>query len=371
MGRERIILRDEGRYIAHPHMVRLADGTLLLVATSGPRRSPTLHPPLDPDFRNVLIRSQDEGETWSEPVAVPSSARDGMECAGLTPLADGSVLLNQWRFRWYGEGEAPPRLKEPFLASAAELRAELEASLELESGASEIIVWSRGGGVASVCRSDDGGLSWSAPSPIDVAPYSGGYGMRGGLVLANGEIVLPLSDVPHYARVFLVRSGDGGATWSAPEPVAAIEGYAFEEPAPYLAQDGSILLVLRENVTRRLHTVRSRDGGRSWSRPVANGLTGYPADLVSLGEGCVVAVTGWREAPGQIRLHASIDDGACWSAQPTFVAGPFGTRDCGYPTAVTLEDGDLLVAYYRRDDAGVTGLYSKRIERTQIAFAAA
>lgn len=358
---ERTILRDERRYIAHPHMARLAGGTLLLVATSGPRRPVTLHPPLDPDFVNLVLRSDDEGETWSDPAPVPAPDLRGMECAGLTALADGSVLLNQWRFRWYPEGEAPTRSAEPLLAEAAQLRGELDASLELDDGPGDAIRWSRGGGSVTVCRSLDAGRSWSSPAPIDVAPYSGGYGLRGGLVLPSGDIVLPLSDVPHYARVFLVRSRDGGATWSPPEPVAAVDGYAFEEPAPYLAADGSILLVLRENATRRLHSVRSTDGGRSWSAPVPNGLTGYPADLVGLGEGRVAAVTGWRDAPGEIRLHLSETDGRAWTREPAFVAGNLGTRDCGYPTAVALGNGDLLVVYYRRDAAGVTGIYSRRV----------
>ncbi|WP_152046389.1 sialidase family protein [Aureimonas psammosilenae] len=366
---ERTILRDDRRYIAHPHMVRLAGGTLLLVATSGPRRPVTLHPPLDPDFVNLVIRSDDEGETWSAPVFAPSPDLSGMECAGLTALPDGSVLLNQWRFRWYAEEEAPTRSAEPLLAVAGELRGELDASLELDGGPTDTIRWSRGGGSVTVCRSLDAGRSWSSPSAIDVAPYSGGYGLRGGLVLPFGEILLPLSDVPHYARIFLVRSHDGGSTWSSPVPVAAVDGYAFEEPAPYLASDGSILLVLRENATRRLHSVRSTDGGRSWSTPVPNGLTGYPADLVGLGEGRVAAVTGWRDAPGEIRLHVSETDGRAWTCEPTFVAGNFGTRDCGYPTAVQLRNGDLLVAYYRRDEAGVTGIYARRVARGAAGFA--
>lgn len=362
---ERTILRDEGRYIAHPHMVRLADGVLVLVATSGPRRAVALHPPLDPEFVNLLIRSEDDGETWSRPAAVPAIGLRGMECAGLTPLADGSLLLNQWQFRWYSENDAPPDAVEPFLASARDLQSELDASLELDGGPTSSIGWARGGGMVTVSRSADAGRTWASPTVVDVAPYSGGYGMRGGVVLPDGEIILPLSDVPHYARIFLVRSRDGGLSWSAPEPVAAVKGYAFEEPAPYLAEDGAILLVLRENITRQLHSVRSLDGGRSWSAPHPNGLSGFPADLVGLGEGRVAAVTGWRDPPGEIRLHFSLNEGTAWTQQPVFIAGQLGTRDCGYPTAVALEGGDLLVAYYRRDAHGVTGIYTRRVRRSE------
>jgi hypothetical protein len=29
--------------------------------------------------------------------------------------------------------------------------------------------------------------------------------------------MLPLSDVPHYERVFLVHASDGGESWAAPD----------------------------------------------------------------------------------------------------------------------------------------------------------
>ena len=59
--------------------------------------------------------------------------------------------------------------------------------------------------------------------------------MRGGVEI-DGEILLPLCDVPNYRQVFTVRSRDGGETWSAPQPVAAGDRHAFEEPAPLLLQ---------------------------------------------------------------------------------------------------------------------------------------
>jgi len=48
------------------------------------------------------------------------------------------------------------------------------------------------------------------------ATFSGGYGMRGAAELPNGDLLLPLSDVPHYRRIFVVRSSDGGESWSWP-----------------------------------------------------------------------------------------------------------------------------------------------------------
>ena len=75
-------------------------GDWLVVFNKTIRRPVVLHPPQDPEFRNWLIRSSDEGESWSAPQAAPNYDWHGVECAGLTDLGDGRVMLNQWRFHW-------------------------------------------------------------------------------------------------------------------------------------------------------------------------------------------------------------------------------------------------------------------------------
>src|SRR6202008_3488695 len=91
--------------------------------------------------------------------------------------------------------------------------------------------WARGGGETVVHLSDDGGRTFRRTSRIDTGPFSGGYGMRGGLELPGGDILLPLSDVAHYRAIFTVRSRDGGETWRNPALVASGRGHEFEEPA--------------------------------------------------------------------------------------------------------------------------------------------
>src|SRR5258705_9168621 len=40
--------------------------------------------------------------------------------------------------------------------------------------------------------------------------------MRGAIERPHGEIPFPLSHVPHYSRVFILRSPDGGRSWERP-----------------------------------------------------------------------------------------------------------------------------------------------------------
>jgi hypothetical protein len=362
---ERGLLHHEPfAYCAHPHMVVSAAGTFLLVFNRVPRREIVLHPPQDPDYRNVLMRSSDEGRSWSVPVVVPDYSWNGVECAGLTALSSGPILLNQWKFDWLPLGLAEALGCTGF-AGPDELMAGLVQSPELDAvladgrspTAGDLFPWTRGGGDTVVHRSDDDGRSFTQTAAIDTAPYSGGYGMRGAIELPDGDILLPLSDVPNYRSVFTVRSTDGGQSWSRPAPVAEGEGHEFEEPSSLRLPSGRILLMLRDNGTRVMHSVVSDDGGHSWSPPVPTGITAYPAQLLALGDGRIACIAGRREKPFGIVLHLSSDDGASWNTEPIPLVDDLPTRDLGYPTAVLRSNGDLFIVYYARLADGVTAIH--------------
>lgn len=366
---ERSVLhRDPFAYCAHPHLTVAPDGTWLLVFNRVPRRAVILHPPQDPDYRNVLMRSNDEGRSWSAPSAVPDYGWAGVECAGLTALRSGRILLNQWRFEWLPLAVADARGRMD-VDRPDKLMAGLAASPELDvfvpdggiEAPERAFPWARGGGGTVVHISDDGGASFSATAHIDTAPFSGGYGMRGAVELPDGDILLPLSDVPHYKRVFIVRSQDGGMSWSAPRLVAEAPGQEFEEPAPLLLASGRVLMLLRDNGSRILHGVWSDDGGRSWTPPRPTGIAAYPAHLVALPDGRVACIAGQRRPPFGIVAHLSRDGGESWDAEAIALVDDLPTKDLGYPTAALRRNGDLRVVYYAQDTAGITGIHAVTI----------
>lgn len=361
----RLIHSDPAFYCAHPHGVRLANGEILVMFNRAPRREIILHPPQDSAYQNVLVQSSDVGRSWSPPVPVPDAASTGYECAGLTALNDGRLLLNQWRFRWYPLPLARQKAKIEPVTFPDGLAAALAGSLELDSGAAVLrdpekyLPFARGPGETFVHVSDDGGRTWNVGSPIETSPYSGGYGMRGAAEFPDGSIILPLCDVPHYRRIFALRSRDRGASWSHPIHVAEMDGLEFEEPAPLLLPSGRILLGLRDNSYRTLYVTHSDDGGETWSSPRPTGIDGYPAHLLGVSDGRILCTYGFRRPPFAICAVISDDDGATWkTSRPLAIREGLPDKDLGYPFTLALGARTFVTIYYAQDSLGVTGIWS-------------
>lgn len=358
MASHREIYRDARFYCAHPHVVRAADGSLLVVATRAPRRAVVLHPPHDPAFHNVALRSTDDGVTWSAPLVVPDPSWSGMECAGLTRLRDGRIMLNQWRFNWRAPGDAGDAVLDPAGLIAERRRsAELDFSPANALASADVSPLVREGGESWVHFSSDNGRSFGASVRLDVAPFRGGYGMRGGLELADGRIFLPLCDVPDYRQVFAVWSEDGGAHWSAPRLIASHPEREYEEPAPLLTRNGRLLLALRENVGGVLHVTWSDDGGHHWSAARPTGIEEYPAHLLQWPSGQIACNAGRRKPPYGIRVIVSRDNGETWdTAAPIIIRDDLPNKNLGYPTGLVDPGGSLTTIYYGEDERGITGL---------------
>jgi hypothetical protein len=162
------------------------------------------------------------------------------------------------------------------------------------------------------------------------------------VVLPGGAILLPLSDIPNYRQVFVVRSEDGGRSWSPPALAAAKPGSEFEEPALLRAPSGRLLLMMRDNGTRRMHQVFSDDEGRSWSPPEALPIEGYPPHLLELPDGRILCTYGWRQPDFGIRAALSADGGKSWDVErQILIRGGLPNKDLGYPATVLEDDGSL------------------------------
>jgi hypothetical protein len=362
-----ILHKDPYAYSAHPQLAVAANGDWVVVFNKAPRRLFILHPPEEPLFRNVIMRSRDRGASWSAPEVVPNYDWSGTECASLTTLRDGRMMLNQWRFRWYPLGLAQRlRTTEKLVFPATFLSGwarspEHDADEYRALAPERLAPWARGRGETFVHFSDDDGASWTSTLRIDTSPYDGGYGMRGACALSNGDLLLPLSDIPNYRIVFVVRSVDGGRSWNRPFEVARRDGSEFEEPSLIQLPSGRLLLLMRDNGTRHLHQCTSDDEGRSWSPPVQLPIEGYPPHLLALPDGRVLCTVGWRYPDFGIRAVISHDGGDSWDIERTIrLRGGLPNKDLGYPCTLLESDGSLFTVYYGQDSDGATCIWVTR-----------
>ncbi len=362
-----ILHKDPYGYSAHPHIAVAPNGDWLVVFNKAPRRPFILHPPEEPLFRNVIIRSRDRGVSWTTPQVAPNYDWHGTECAGLTTLRDGRMMLNQWRFRWYPLGLARRLATKEKLVFPERFLRGWAQSPEHDSAAyralppEQLAPWARGGGETFVHFSDDDGASWANSIAIDTAPYDGGYGMRGACELPNGDLLLPLSDVPHYRIVFVVRSTDGGRSWGRPIEVARRDGSEFEEPSLIQLPSGRLVMLMRDNGTRHLHQSLSDDEGHSWSPPLRLPIEGYPPHLLLLPDGRVLCTIGWRYPDFGIRAVLSSDGGETWDVDRTIrIRGRLPNKDLGYPCTILDAKGSLFTVYYGQDADGVTCIMATR-----------
>lgn len=250
-------------------------------------------------------------------------------------------------------------------------------------------------------RSDDDGVTWSAPREITAAafdPFRPEYdwkvlatGPGHGIQLKGGRLVVPVwlstgtGGGAHRPSVTTtIVSDDGGATWkrgdiavpNTAEWVNPNEATVAELP------DGRVVLNARSEskAHRRLVTV-SPDGATNWTRPAFAdalpepicfgsllALPGQRPLLVFANPDNLDRVAG-KAAPGQGRdrknlsLRTSADGGATWGPAKALEPGP-----SGYSDLAPAGGGGAWVFYERAAAAGTTSYGRLTLARVPAAW---
>jgi hypothetical protein len=142
-----------------------------------------------------------------------------------------------------------------------------------------IAPWARGGGEAVAHLSEDGGESWTETNRIATAPFSGGYGMRSAWCCPWRRFCCPSAISRTTARSSWCAprmAGEAGAAGAG----GAQPGSEFEEPALLRLPSGRLLLMMRDNGTRRMHQVFSETRAKL-ERAEALPIEGYPPHLLA------------------------------------------------------------------------------------------
>ncbi|HLJ56726.1 MAG TPA: sialidase family protein [Chthonomonadaceae bacterium] len=200
-----------------------------------------------------------------------------------------------------------------------------------------------------VVRSRDGGHTWSAPE-IVAPSFATSSPIRR---LRSGRLLLIVYNVDgggkrSYPAVCV--SDDRGRNWSSPHPIAENSGKTLDETDIFERRDGTLLAVMRQVMC----SSESRDGGKSWSEPRDLGFPGHCPYLLQTSDG--VLLLGHRLP--ETSLHYSLDEGRTWQG-PVLIDHVIGA----YPSMVPLRDGSILCVYYEEGPSSAIRAARIRVDR--------
>ncbi len=332
-----VIYSDPKYYATFPSMVRRPGGEILVAFRRCPERRPLGNPRTyhaDPNGYLVMVRSKDNGETWTkEPSLILAHPYGSSQDPCMVQLDDGSIICTSYLWEWVGPfPKLPPRLQE-------------DAHTFL-------------GGF--LLRSQDGGRSWQGPYLPPPIPERAGRDFTGNLLPAsnrgamcqgrNGRlywaVASTLPGVP--TEIHLMTSDDRGLNWQYSCPIAADGKVAFNETSLYETPKGDILAFVRTaGFDDHTVVVRSTDGGKSFGRWQDAGFQGHPQHAVRLPDNRVWLVYGYRHPPFGVRARVLNAECTDFASAPEYVLrDEGGTYDLGYPWAVTLPGNRVLSVYY-------------------------
>lgn len=345
-GTTTVAWKQPGKYLGWPTICRRSSGELL-IAVSGDRLG---H--LCPCGKSYLLRSGDDGATWSTPEQVVNTPLDDRD-TGLIELADGTLLLT-W-FTSIAHKDRPgykDRLTPEELAIAEKREAEITQD--------DINAWL---GAWSI-RSTDGGRTWDEPVPSIVTSPHGPVQLASGELLYVGRQFRPgAGQMQDQPGVVAAASGDGGQSWrdlsTIPVPDEMVR--FIHEPHQVQRSDGTVVCLYRSHypIADQPHNYpylqyyqlqnESRDGGKSWTPLRQTMMFNHPPHVIELEDGRLLNVYSGRHQPHGELACVSVDGGQTWDMAREMLVSPAPDNDLGYPASVQLPGGDILTAYYQKE----------------------
>lgn len=283
-----IISRGEaaGEYQAFPDACRLQNGDIVAVFYAGQGHVTYPDEQYPKGGRICMVRSQDEGQSWSDPQVIYDDAYDNRD-PHISQLKDGTLLLSFF-------------------------------SLEPKKDVKKLIPQG-----VHLLRSFDNGKSWEEKPHLIVSGEKNWFCSAPVRAMEDGTLIFPvyyqlLGSEVAYGGVLL--SNDQGKSWGDIIPIGKeADLFLAAETDVIRLRDGSLFAALRGQNEVPMHYAISNDMGKSWSEAKSIGFFGHSPHLTRLSSGEILLVYrgtedhesfNWDIAYTALRI--SYDDGKSW-----------------------------------------------------------
>lgn len=318
-----------------PTVERLRDGDLLVVYYESPEHMHHLG-------RIALVRSRDDGQTWSAPVVVVDRPGINHRDPSIIETSHGTLIVCYYLF------------------------------FDMRSLGVFVI------------RSEDKGATWSAPIPvgtsIDVTADSPHTPLEGA---ATSSKIVELDDgdllIAAYghrvgeaeSRSVVVRSHDDGRTWPAGTEIdiAHDKDVDFVEPALVsLGRDRVTAVMRTERARNRAYAADSTDGGKTWGKAAETDMLAQASDLLRVdvpGRFDAAVVHTWGDVSGKygegrptVMQLQTAPGGPVLGPPRVIYHGRCTWGDESYPSTVRLDSGRLFTVFYDACAKYIGGRYT-------------
>jgi hypothetical protein len=332
----KVISLDFEHYHGWPTVARRKNGQLVVTYSGGRERH------VCPFGRVEMIVSNDDGSTWSYPRVLLNDDIDDRD-SGIIETSRGTLLVTTFTSLAYEAVLRQAQNKKPGEPGAwppdrLKLWQAAQNRLTAEQRQAELGEW--------LIRSTDGGLTWSNRLPTIANSPHGPIQLRDGRLLYAGKELWTKGQ-----RIGVSESLDDGQTWrwlaEFPTRPGDKNGNYHELHAVEIAEGHLLAQIRNHNAANAGETLQSEstDGGKSWSVPHSIGVWGLPSHLLNLRSGRLLMTYGHRRAPFGNQARISNDLGKTWS-EPMLISADGITGDLGYPSTAALGDGTLLTVWY-------------------------
>lgn len=300
-----------------------------------------------------LMRSSDEGRTWSKPTIVVRSKADDWNVtfwSGLHLMSDGSLILTYTQHHWPMRKDVPADWLNPLKVNPLKVWDMSSPDRKCE---------------AYIIHSVDHGRTWS--EPVRIMPENNCWAFGRPVNAKDGSVLVPL--IPQLPDPIqwcsaVTRSCDNGKTWSKPWNIA--DGpVGYNEVTLGVAQNGDIVAIFRDAIhgpRRQFRQAISTDNGKTWPEPKLIEIWGKMPDILVLPSGRMLLAVGsldcmdgslaFKGPPNSTYagLFISDDNGKTWKRDVLLVTPelenliPFDV-----PVMTLLKNGNILTIFFAAD----------------------